>query len=719
MPNGPTNTVRYALILLLTTVISCAASIPEGRYGVSSVEVYGVDHFEEEALLSCLATHERPRFRLNLGRDPTPECDIPPFDSNYLPVDLWIWPWTEWSLYDESALQRDLDRIERWYQARGYYDALVVDYKTLKDEDDRELAVEITVRENDPIILERIELKGLDDLSQEMREAARKVVLLQVGQRFDEAEYDASKEALVYFLGEASFAKARVDGRVAIDPVRKKATVTFEISKGPRCYFDRVLVEGNQNLETEPIVEAAMIDSGSPYSESKLKEARDAIYDLGAFASVEISPRTDPDTNRVDTVIRVVPARKFRFAVGPGIQVGADKPRENILQWNLHLLFRAEHRDLFGGMRRLRVEDQPRLIFMKRIKSGDEQQDPYNWPVPFFDQSPVPGNLFVMDFKQPNFFEPRTVLTTAGEWDYGPDPYQGNYTRHDLDIWTGPGRYFFRHALYLSSTFHLNLFFPGNPILDEPSDVDTENGAPSTEPERCTNWLQSYYVSFIQHTIRVDLRDDARRPRSGSYYALTVQHAGYFLPSYWNYLRVTPEARGYIPLPWRMVLAGRVRLGILVITDSKISDDPELQELRDYGPIRYRLRGGGANSVRGYNPNTLGDTTVVCGLYSGGLRQWEASLELRIPLTVDFGAVLFVDVGDVTIDEVFRFYYPHTTLGFGLRYDTIVGPLRLDIGFLPKGLQYFGEGDPPVLNIKPGQIFGMDGALHITIGEAF
>lgn len=715
MPTGPTKTIQYALILLVTTAISCAASIPERRYGVSSVEIHGIDHFEEEAVLSCLATHRRPRFRLNLGRDPTPECDVPPFDSNYLPIDLWVWPWTEWPLYDETALQRDLDRVERWYRARGYYDALVVDYKVLKDEDDRELAVEITVRENEPIVVEQIEIRGLDDLSSETREDARDVVLLRVGQRFDEADYDASKEALIYFLGEASFAKARVDGRVSIDPKQKTAAVTFEIAKGPQCYFDRVIVEGNQHLEIAPIVEAAMIDSGSPYSESKLKEAREAIYDLGAFASVEISPRTDPDTNRVDTIVRVVPAKKFRFAVGAGIQVGSDNPQESFSQWNLHLLLRAEHRNLFGGMRRLRIEDQPRIIFMENIASDGQEQNSDNVPVPIIEQDPVPGNLLMVDFKQPHFFEPRTILTTASEWDYGPDPYQGNYTRHDLDIWTGPGRYFFRHVLYLSSTFHLNLFLP-----DEPGDTGNQNRASSDQSAQCSNWLQNYYVTFIQHTIQVDLRDDARRPHSGSFYALTVQHAGYFLPSYWDYLRITPEARAYIPLPLRIVLAGRVRIGILEITDSKIKDKPELQELRDYGPIRYRLRGGGSNSVRGYNPNTLGDATEECGrLYSGGLRQWEASLELRIPLTVDFGTVLFVDVGDVTIDEMFRFYYPHTTLGFGLRYDTIVGPLRLDIGFLPKGLQYFGKSEPPESNIKPGQIFGVDGALHITIGEAF
>ncbi|MBN1654942.1 MAG: BamA/TamA family outer membrane protein [Deltaproteobacteria bacterium] len=696
---------RSVAVLLLGSAISCAASIPRGRYGISSVELQGVKKFEQEALLSCLATHRRPRFTLNLGRDSTPECDVPPFDPNYLPVDLWIWPWTEWPLYDGTTLERDLDRIERWYQARGYYDALVVDYKLVKNDEDQEIDVEIVIEEGEPITVERIELKGLDKLSLEVREEAQKVIRLEIGKRFDESDYDASKEALVYYLGDASYAKARVDGQVTIDPKRKKAAVVYEITTGPRCYFDKVLVEGNIDLEAEPIIKATMIDPGSPYSESKLKESREAIYDLGAFASVEISPRTREDSNRVDTVVRVVPAKKFRFAVGAGIQVGSDTPQKSVEQWNLHLLLRAEHRDFIGGMRRLRIEDQPRMIFMEAF--------------PQIEKKPHPGNLLTIDFKQPSFFEPRTVLTTAGEWDYGPDPYQGNYVRHDLDIWAGPGRYFFRHALYLSSTIHVNLFLPNRPKSMGTTDGD-DSRATSRAAEWCPNWLQDYYVTFIQHSIQVDLRDDMRRPRSGSFYALTIQHAGYFLPSYWDYLRVTPEARGYLPLPLRMVLAGRVRMGILLISDSQIGDDPELQELRDYGPIRYRLRGGGSNSVRGYNPNTLGDTVWECGrLYSGGLRQWEASLELRVPLTVDLGTVVFVDVGDVTIEEVFRFYYPHTTVGFGFRYDTIVGPLRFDFGFLPKGLQTFGEFDPPKSNLPPGKIFGLDGAFHITIGEAF
>jgi outer membrane protein assembly factor BamA len=200
-------------------------------------------------------------------------------------------------------------------------------------------------------------------------------------------------------------------------------------------------------------------------------------------------------------------------------------------------------------------------------------------------------------------------------------------------------------------------------------------------------------------------------------------------------VRITPDARGYIPLSLGMVLAGRVRLGFMDITSSSIavgSDDTfgVQQRLRDLGPLRQRLRGGGNNSVRGYQPNTLGDITRAIDVNdSGGLRQWEASLELRAPITSSFGAVVFADIGDVTRDHSFRFSAWQPSFGFGLRYRTLIGPIRFDIGFAPRSLQYFGSVDPrtrETLNsngvprdFHESRFLGADAAVHFTIGEAY
>ena len=123
---------------------------------------------------------------------------------------------------------------------------------------------------------------------------------------------------------------------------------------------------------------------------------------------------------------------------------------------------------------------------------------------------------------------------------------------------------------------------------------------------------------------------------------------------------------------------------------------------------------------------------------SGGTRSWEASLELRVPITAAFGVVLFGDAGDVSrpplgstsSDAPFRFDHPQVSVGLGIRYRTIVGPLRLDLAWAPPELRSFG-GDsslPPTCTADSANecnprnyLFTREfpAAVHITIGEAF
>ena len=54
---------------------------------------------------------------------------MPPFDATRIPIELWVWPWTDWPYFDDAVFTRDLDRIERFYRARGFYAASIADIK--------------------------------------------------------------------------------------------------------------------------------------------------------------------------------------------------------------------------------------------------------------------------------------------------------------------------------------------------------------------------------------------------------------------------------------------------------------------------------------------------------------------------------------------------------------------------------------------------------------
>ncbi len=703
-------THRRRLLVVATTstlaLVGCA-TIPAGRYGINSVNIHGAEQMDEKALSACLATFKRPNFSLDLGVNPSPECNIPPFDTDRVTLNLWQWPWTDWPLFDHTVFQRDLDRILRWYQARGFYDTRILDYrvkpsqalsmggpltakKDNKGEEGQELNINILISEGQPILVERLYLTGDSRLPQKLRRKLHASFGQMLGERFDEAEYDLKKHSLTQILNNASYAHAKVEGRVELDTKQHKASVYINVIPGPSCHLGKIRLYVNDrfDLPRDTIIGAAQLEPGQPYSIDALNDARREIYALGAFSSVQIEPRILENNSTIDIDIELIPGRLFRYGLGAGALLGVAvynsiQEQQDVQQWDVHLLGFVEFRNLFGGLRRLRIEERPRLIFTKTFPRANKDD-------------PALGNLAIVDFRQPGFLESRTTLASGVRWDYGPQPYGDPYFRHDIDAWLGPQRYFFKGHVFLSARVHTNVFLPEN--IKEATDPPTD-----------------YQVLFFEQYARLDLRNRPRQPRYGAFFALGVHEA--IPPGSWSYLRLTPDARGYIPLPLGMVLAARVAVGVMEIFDTNINTE-NYPTLANLGPDTYRLRGGGPNSVRGFLAGTLGD-----GL-NGGIRRWETSAEVRVPLTTDFETVVFADMGDVSQTD-FRFNYLQTSLGMGLRYHTVIGPIRLDVGWRVPSWQVVGEEDKRDPN-RPGKptdvnlgFIKFPGAVHLTIGEPF
>jgi len=735
--NGAPVSVHALLAATLLLALGCE-HVPPNRYGVQRLRLEGMEEMDPAALRACLATRERPSFAINLGTSSVPTCGVPPFDSGRLNLRLWRWPWTSWPTYDRAVFERDLERVERWYRARGYYDARVVtaafdppvatdnDRTTgndgepvcEQDADDEGCRVSLTVRvaEGRPVQVARIRIQGHQALGATLRRQLETSLELREGERFDEALHDRSKRALLSTLHEAGYACATVRGRVTVTPRAHRALLIYTVEAGPRARIGSIAVEGNQDLPERPIRGAAYISPGDRYRESALADAQQAIFALGGLSAVEVAGQArrrdgqgdseEPSacTGLVDVTIRVTPGRRSRVGLGVGIQSGIIEAQAsqdetlNVAQWDLHLLAFYEHRNLFGGLRRLRIEDRPKLVFPAQFPGVRD---------PDSGRGPRPGNTLSFEFRQPAFLEPRTTLRFTTSWDLGPDPSFG-FFRHDFDGRLGVERRFLRDRLDVYVGVHGNIFrVPGGA---DPAAGDLRGNR------------SDYHLTFFEQFISLDLRDNPGQPHKGIYLSLGVHEAGFFMPAAWDYVRVLSEARGYIPLPLGLVVAARFGVGAYFIRDANSSLDIKSAAL---GPVRYRLRGGGPTSHRGFVAGFLGDVEVPAGpgesfdSQDGGLRRWLGSLELRAPLTQDFGLVLFSDLGDVTRGESFRFNHLNTAVGLGLRYQTPVGPLRLDLGWLIPGAGAVGGGRAaPTKDVNLGFV-RFPGAIHITIGEAF
>jgi len=203
------------------------------------------------------------------------------------------------------------------------------------------------------------------------------------------------------------------------------------------------------------------------------------------------------------------------------------------------------------------------------------------------------------------------------------------------------------------------------------------------------------------------------------------------------------------------VLAARLTFGFLFpenyggSLDAPTFDAENEGTVADQQKLRFRaFYSGGPNSNRGYPFQGVGPhgpigflvpTGVDCTLPRpasnpdidpgcirplGGLTLWEASLEARIPFPFDapLDGVLFVDASDITRSVLrLRTNVPHLSPGFGLRYGTPIGPVRLDVGWRLPSAQALGKSELPDDEGRPGQpILGFfPGAVHLAIGEAF
>ncbi|QQR89639.1 MAG: hypothetical protein IPJ88_15805 [Myxococcales bacterium] len=197
------------------TLFSACASVPKGRYGITNFELSGVQQMDAKSLQACLATQERSSFSFNLGAVPEPECNVPPFDTDRVTLSLWRWPWTDWPVFERTIFERDLERIVRWYRARGFYRARILNSEVLpnsaldsdrtllmegqklrlgEEESEKHATVKVQVYEGEPVIVRSLELNEDTELEIDLRRRLHKQIGRMIGQRFDEAEYDLNKK---------------------------------------------------------------------------------------------------------------------------------------------------------------------------------------------------------------------------------------------------------------------------------------------------------------------------------------------------------------------------------------------------------------------------------------------------------------------------------------------------------------------------------------------
>jgi outer membrane protein assembly factor BamA len=169
------------------------------------------------------------------------------------------------------------ERVERYLQARGFYEAKARAGRIVYTSDDH-VEVTVEVEEGPRVVIEKISIEGNKDLDEKENNVEKAVAAaFAVDDPFEEEPYKNTEKTIERALTDRGYAWAG-SSATPRSTCRNKARLQFVVTPGPKATFGKIKVEGPERRSTHR--QTMYIDPGDEYSTAKMDEARDAILGL-------------------------------------------------------------------------------------------------------------------------------------------------------------------------------------------------------------------------------------------------------------------------------------------------------------------------------------------------------------------------------------------------------------------------------------------------------
>jgi len=657
-----------AVVGIMGLAPSPATGVSELDFGLEQHHLYriniiGNEVFSDAELRSLLKIREQRRFH--------PMMILGLADSK--------------ALYQPHLLEVELKTLERFYRQRGYHEVSLTLNSVVADPGGRGDVITINVHEGRRTDLVAVEFPGAEDMvGSSLRSRLHYHENMPAPADLNDLGPDLYQ--LRTGLWEVGRLAATIDPRITAvadpDSTRHGAVLTYRIVPGPVFTVGDVEVTGFDQTREDLIRKRLQVHSGETFRWSAIEESRQRLVETSLFRDVSFTPsRIDTVDAVTDLVVHVVERQTGFFEFGFGI--GSRERIRALGGWGENNLFGTGQKLGLRARNALNYEDVQRL-------SDGRGSPELNYRYELRHNHPDLLGRFGLET---NVY---SELETRGESGLNLDT---------IGFSLGTRFGFGRQTI--------------NSIVLQIEQVD-----PTVHPEAITSLREAFESSGLSvsstRSIGWNLfdeeRDDPVRPRSGMLKTGLVELAGGPLGGDNSFWKFSTSWHAYTRFMLGGTLAVRVNAGVVqpyAASNSRGADGVPYQE---------RFFAGGVSSVRGYQERSLGpqitEQAVLDSLQlssdvplgdqpaRGGNYRLLTNIEWRFPVPLmgawNVSAVAFIDGGNVweDIGEVrlrgFRWRsYPgdpdalsstklwdyRWSTGTGIRIDTPVGPVRVDVGF--------------------------------------
>jgi len=558
--------------------------------------------------------------------------------------------------YSEDLLRRDEESIANLYQSNGFRDVKVAHrLRDLHQGGVVAIVVYVDIEEGPQYLIDDLQLEGVERMNK--AELLSRLSSVK-GQPFSDFSVAVVRDAILarYFEGGFPGVTFEWSSKPAADPHR--VDLRYAIHEGQQQSVRQVVISGNKNTRERLIDRNITLNPGDPLSPASVTETQRRLYDLGVFSRVDAAIQ-DPDgeTDSKYVLYNVDEARRYSLATGLGAELGRIGGCSDCLDapggatgFSPRVSVDVTRSNLWGDAHSISLRTRVSTLDQRALLN-------YSWP--------RVGNTENLN------------ISFTGLYEYSHDVRTFASRREEVSaqLTQKPSKaitLFYRLAYRRVGVGDLKISELLIPQLS-----------------------QRVRVGMASMNLVQDRRDDPVEPHKGIYNTVDIGLAAHALGSQVTFTRLLVRNATYHPIGKKVVLARSTEFGDLHAISS--TQDP-LEAI----PLAEHFFGGGGTSHRGFADLQAGPRDTSTGFPLGGTSLLFNQVELRFPLVGDnLGGVLFHDMGNIYSSlgnlsfrasqrNIQDFDYTVHGVGFGLRYRTPVGPIRVDLGYSINPPYYYG-----------------------------
>ena len=550
-------------------------------------------------------------------------------------------------LFKQDLLEDDLERVRDLYKKKGFAD-VVVAVDVDKNEEVGLIFIKIMIDEGQRYLIGDLSLQGQDKLTEY---ELRRVMTLKKGQVYSEQMVgeEIGKMTEVYF--NEGYIFTQIQPLSYVNPSNNLVDITFDVKESELIFVKMIDIQGNMRTKDKVVRRELRIHPGDKFAGDKIKKSKQNLENLGFFEDIRFEPQSSGSETEQDLIVDVKENKTGSFSFGGGYSsvdkfVGFIELRQRNFDWKNWPYFTGAGQDLSLSMQAGSAVSDFNLSFTE----------------PWLNDKPVwlGFDLFARNHKR----------ESGTGYDYEEERKGGRV----------------RLGRRLSDELKVGSSYKFERI--DISDVE------STASQELLDEVGTTDLSVGSTFINYDTRDNVFVPTKGIATGIAFDVAGGPFGGDKDFLKVNSNYSTYHKLFKKAVVELKLRAGW-----AKPFDDTD--EL----PIYERYFAGGASSVRGYRERKVGPIGDLDNEPLGGESMFVSNLELTQPLGSVLKAAVFFDAGNVWKHrDDFLGSGLYTSVGFGLRVKTPLGPISIDYG-IP-------------LDKEPGEE-KKEGRIHFNMSRGF